>query len=369
MRSSVLMRGMKFRSSHLDIEMGLVVYRLCMVLLFACFLGAAHLSGRSPVPPGLSLVVGLYVLYASVWIAVVRKSLLRLKTRIRGAILLDQSLLAMALWLGGELIAPVFWAPVVVALGCGLLGGTFYAKTASAFGAILLAAAFWASPFWSGIPLVCVGILLATVLLPWHAALLAEHIAQSRKDMQRRAAAFELASKTDSLTGVLNRAGFLAALQEQVEKCGRTHTDAVLMLLDLDGFKAVNDVGGHAGGDALLRSVTRCLQQSLRASDRLGRIGGDEFGIIVSGLTDIRDAEWLAAKLLRSIEAIRPDGHPALRVTGSIGIHPLTHPLPGNLEALIEAADRLMYEAKRAGKNQFRSAFHQQRVAARETTS
>lgn len=126
------------------------------------------------------------------------------------------------------------------------------------------------------------------------------------------------------------------------------------MLLDLDGFKAVNDAGGHAGGDAVLKTVTQCLQQSLRASDKVGRIGGDEFGIIACDVSQSSDAEWLAAKLLKAIENIRLARYPDIRVTGSIGIHPLT---AERIETLLETTDRLMYEAKRAGKNQFRSAF------------
>jgi diguanylate cyclase (GGDEF)-like protein len=348
---------MEIKSSRLGIEMGLVLYRVCLVLMFSLFLVAAHLSGRWLVRPELVTLVAAYAASSVIWVAIVRRRLLRLKWRVRCTIAFDQSVIALALWLGGQVMAPVFWAPIAVALGCGLLAGTYYAKLASAYAAVVLAAVFYASPFWSTIPLVAAGIVLATVLIPWHAALLADHISRSRRDMQRRAAAFEQASKTDSLTGVLNRAGFLAALQEQLGRRASNGADAVLMLLDLDGFKAVNDVGGHAGGDTVLKEVTRCLQQSLRGSDRIGRIGGDEFGIIACNLGNGGDAEWLAAKLLRAIESIRLDGHPGLRITGSIGIHPLVDEMGDGIDALLESADRLMYEAKRAGKNQYRSAF------------
>ncbi|GIZ51548.1 GGDEF domain-containing protein [Noviherbaspirillum aridicola] len=356
MRPTVYMNPAKLEPSRSGLEMGLVVYRLCMASLFAFYLLVFHVWGKRSIGTELIALVALYLAYAAVWIAVVRLPLLRLKTRMRTAIFLDQTLLAFALWLDGELIAPIFWAPIAVSLGCGLIGGTFYAKAASAYAAALLTIAFSTSPFWQSLPLIAAGIILATVLLPWHAALLAEHIARGRKDIQRRAAAFELASKTDSLTGVLNRAGFLAALEEQAEKCRQGQAAAVLMLLDLDGFKAVNDAGGHAGGDAVLRAVTRCLQQSLRASDKVARIGGDEFGIIACNISDAGDAEWLAAKLLQAIEGIRVEGSPDVRVTASIGIHPLS---AISLDALLETTDRLMYEAKRAGKNQFRSSFDQ----------
>lgn len=360
MRNPVYLNQARLETSRTDLEMGLVVYRLCMVLLFAGYLLAAHWFGRRDIGTGLLALVAVYLVYAVVWIAVVRVPLLRLKARIRGAIFLDQTMLALALWTAGELAAPIFWGPIAVALGCGLLGGTFYAKAASSYAAVLLSLAFYASPFWSSLPLVAVGVILATVMLPWHAALVAEHVARGRKDIQRRAAAFELASKTDSLTGVLNRAGFLAALEEQVEKCRRGGGAGILMLLDLDGFKAVNDAGGHAGGDAVLKAVTHCLKESLRATDKVGRIGGDEFGILASDVADASDAEWLAAKLLKAIEEIRLDGFPEVRITASIGVHALSF---RSVDAQLEAADRLMYEAKRAGKNQFRSSFDKQREA------
>lgn len=354
MRNPVFMNPAKYGQSRADLEKSLVIFRLGMVLLFALYLTALHVSGRRDIPTTLLYLLAAYLAYAFIWVVVVRAPLLRLMTRIRAAILIDQTLLALALWLDGELVAPVFWAPIAVALGCGLLGGTFYAKAASVYGATLLTLAFTASPFWRSLPLVALGVVLATIVLPWHAAILAEHISRGRRDIQRRAAAFELASRTDSLTGVLNRAGFLTALEAQAEKCRESGATAVLMLLDLDGFKAVNDAGGHAGGDAVLKTVTQCLQQSLRASDKVGRIGGDEFGIIACDVSQSSDAEWLAAKLLKAIENIRLARYPDIRVTGSIGIHPLT---AESIETLLETTDRLMYEAKRAGKNQFRSAF------------
>lgn len=357
MRPVVHMRETGFKTLHLGVEMGQMLFRLFSALLFVLYLAGMQVFGVRRVDVDLVLLAIVFVASAAAGVAIVRLSLLKFKNRLRVAIIVDQILLALALYAGGDLMAPVLWAPIGVALGCGLLGGASYAKAASAFGATLMAVAFTLSPFWSAVPLISTGIVLATILIPWHWALLAEQIIDSRNEMRRRAAAFEAASKMDSLTGVLNRAGFLGELDDYHRKTAGRGIKGALLLLDLDGFKAVNDVGGHALGDSLLKEVAQRLRQCLRASDCIGRLGGDEFGILACNLGGEQDAEWLAYKVLHTIEAIRLPGHGELQVTGSIGIRVLPAPQEMQIAELLEEADRLMYEAKKAGKNQYRTSF------------
>lgn len=345
----------QFATARLGIQMGQALFRLCAASLFGLLLALLHYSGMRPVDAGAATIVAAYLCFALGWVAVVRLSLLRFKTRMIISIVLEQTLFAAAFFKGGELLAPMLWAPVSVALAYGLLGGGNYARFAALLGAAALSLAFAMSPFWRGMPLIAAGIVLATVLIPWHAARLAEKIRKSRKEIQRRAAALEAASKTDALTGALNRAGFAAELGALIgsEEAGGM---SAMMLLDLDGFKDVNDSAGHAAGDELLKEVVRRLRKALRASDRIGRIGGDEFGILALHLVNEEDAEWLAYKVLRAIEAIRIPTRPELRITASIGIQSLPDPACADIESTMEAADRLMYAAKRSGKNQYRTS-------------
>lgn len=346
----------QFAAARRGIEMGQVLFRFAAACIFAACLLLVHFSGWRPVGTGLAAVVGAYLLFSAGWLAVVRFSLLRFRKRFTMSIVLDQSLFALAFSLGGDLMAPVLWAPVSVSLGYGLLGGSAYARFAAVLGASLMAFAFVLSPYWSGEPLLSAGLVLATLIVPWHSALLAAQISKSKKEVQRRAAEFELASKTDSLTGALNRAGFMAELEKLLERTSRTGEMSAMMLLDLDGFKAVNDTAGHPAGDEVLREVVRTLQKGLRASDKVARIGGDEFGILVLHLINEEDAEWLAYKVLRAIEDIRIPGYPDMRITGSIGIQVLPDASCEGAQAVIAAADRLMYAAKNAGKNQYRTS-------------
>ena len=118
--------------------------------------------------------------------------------------------------------------------------------------------------------------------------------------LRRRAEAAEAAADHDVLTRALNRRGFVAAMNRAVAWCSRYSAPAVLLYLDLDGFKGVNDSLGHAAGDAALVRVADLLLANLRESDAVGRLGGDEFALLMlnAGLDEGRDkARRLAATL------------------------------------------------------------------------
>ncbi|MDQ3632624.1 MAG: diguanylate cyclase [Actinomycetota bacterium] len=150
----------------------------------------------------------------------------------------------------------------------------------------------------------------------------------------------------DSLTGLANRRRFEEDLARQVERSRRYGETAVLLLLDLDGFKAVNDTHGHLAGDAVLRGVARTLRGSLRASDVLGRLGGDEFAVILPHTTPA-EGDDVAVILHGSLAATRaPVEGEDLAITASIGVAAIDADATGVTDVL-ERADRSMYEAKR----------------------
>ncbi len=121
------------------------------------------------------------------------------------------------------------------------------------------------------------------------AADLVAEIARLRAEVEAlrlRAEAAEAAAEHDVLTPVLNRRGFVAAMTRTMAYCTRYKVPAVLLYLDLDGFKSVNDTLGHAAGDAALVRVAELLLENVRATDAVGRLGGDEFAVLLlnSGL-------------------------------------------------------------------------------------
>jgi len=169
---------------------------------------------------------------------------------------------------------------------------------------------------------------------------------------------------TDTLTGVANRRWFLDKAAREVERAHRYALPLSLLALDLDRFKAINDTHGHATGDDVLRAVTACTQRLLRQTDVFGRLGGEEFAILLPHT----DADGAIATADRIHAAVRmlciPVRGTALRITTSIGAAVLD-PHDIGVEQLLHRADEALYEAKRAGRNRTILADAPVRPAAR----
>jgi diguanylate cyclase (GGDEF)-like protein/PAS domain S-box-containing protein len=163
---------------------------------------------------------------------------------------------------------------------------------------------------------------------------------------------------TDYLTGLPNRARFMAALEAARARAAEGEPGCVL-LVDLDGFKAVNDVAGHDAGDVLLCEVATLLRAGARDRDLVARLGGDEFALLVPGSTEEATglAERLVALLHRTFRAPSPDGEdrgPVFPVAGSIGLAQLQ--AEGDAGSAIRQADLALRAAKAAGKDCVRSS-------------
>lgn len=157
-------------------------------------------------------------------------------------------------------------------------------------------------------------------------------------------------ASTDGLTGVGNRDTFDRRLSEELARAGRQEENVSLLMVDIDGFKALNDEHGHLVGDRVLRRVAREIHQGGRESDTVARYGGEEFGVVLPG-TDTEEALLVADRLRRLIA----DSAGAPRVTVSIGL--ATFPLDGlEPEEIVMAADAAMYRSKRTGRNRVTAA-------------
>lgn len=160
---------------------------------------------------------------------------------------------------------------------------------------------------------------------------------------------------SDGLTGAMSRRGWVQAAERELARAQRYGTEAAVIVLDVDHFKMVNDVHGHPAGDAVLRSLTQVCLEEMRDSDVLGRLGGEEFAILLPE-TGTAGAAEVAERLRDRIAAtpVAVDGT-SLRITASFGIASLR---PGitSVEGWLAAADALLYEAKASGRNCCRSA-------------
>ncbi len=161
-------------------------------------------------------------------------------------------------------------------------------------------------------------------------------------------AQLEAQTRTDALTGLLNRRAFDEQLTQEVGLAARGDTMFSLAILDVDTFKAVNDAGGHAAGDATLRSVAEALRGRLRATDEVFRVGGDEFAVLLRGC----DAEAAVLVLQDAVYPLRKRAAP-LTLSGGIAGCPESG---CDERTLMSAADSALYAAKQAGRDRLRVA-------------
>jgi len=164
--------------------------------------------------------------------------------------------------------------------------------------------------------------------------------------LRRTQSHLQLLATHDPLTTVLNARAFASQLAQELGRNRRYGRPLALIYLDLDDFKKVNDAHGHATGDAVLRLVADAMRSAVRQADVVGRLGGDEFGVLMPE-TDGTVAHAVATRLAGGIRTVFR-GTPS--VTASIGVVAVSGTEAGSDE-LLRKADQAMYEAKRAGKD------------------
>jgi diguanylate cyclase (GGDEF)-like protein/PAS domain S-box-containing protein len=158
-------------------------------------------------------------------------------------------------------------------------------------------------------------------------------------------------SLADHLTGLNNRRGFYTFGLQQMKIAKRLKADNYLVFLDIDYLKEVNDTYGHAAGDLLLKGVAAILKTSLRESDVIGRIGGDEFAVLAMRSKG-RGERGLPARIEESVQAFRLKDYPRLRLSVSMGLVRIDPQKYQQLDDFLAHADFLMYQEKRKKERQ-----------------
>lgn len=184
-----------------------------------------------------------------------------------------------------------------------------------------------------------------------------ERLTAELAELKAKLEAAEALADRDALAPVFNRRAFLRELHRTMSEVERYKHPAAVIYIDLDGFKAVNDEYGHSAGDAVLRHVGLLLSDSVRESDIVGRLGGDEFGVILNRAT-AAEASAKAQSLNEKINssAILYAGVPH-RIRASVGVYPIA--LAEDPETALARADEAMYAEKHArrAKNQAFAGF------------
>ena len=170
-----------------------------------------------------------------------------------------------------------------------------------------------------------------------------------RKNLERE---LQRLATTDMLTGMANRRSFLEVAEAAFQRAREGHAPLTLLMLDLDHFKTINDRFGHLEGDRVLAAFAQATRHQLRASDTVGRLGGEEFGLLLPHTTTAEGAD-IATRILEAIRALElsdSNGQP-YRITTSMGLGTLS-PGDRSLHDLLDRADQALYLAKHRGRNQ-----------------
>lgn len=190
-------------------------------------------------------------------------------------------------------------------------------------------------------------------------ARLAEELDAMRSDLEDAVARAEQnerkyreLAERDVLTGVANRALYTDSLIKAIHNTDRSGVGMALAMLDLDGFKEVNDTHGHAAGDMVIKTVAERLLVLVRETDTVARLGGDEFAVVAPNVADLELANGFARRLMKVFEdPVEWEGE-HLKVGASIGIYYHASGV-AEVDHLTRQADAAMYRAKMAGKNRF----------------
>lgn len=156
-------------------------------------------------------------------------------------------------------------------------------------------------------------------------------------------------AERDSLTGTLTRRAFIAEVDKRIALFARRQRPAALVMIDIDHFKAVNDTYGHAAGDKAIQAMARLCEAGRRPADALGRLGGEEFGLLLAETTEA-EAIHVANRFCSAVRGLEVKHEPPLRFTASFGVAAIA-PDRMTTEAWLAAADCALYEAKRGGRD------------------
>lgn len=172
-----------------------------------------------------------------------------------------------------------------------------------------------------------------------------QELRQQLRDSQARIAFLERLADEDALTPIANRRAFVRELTRMVAFSQRYRSPASVVYFDVNGMKQINDVHGHAAGDAALTHIAKMLLDNIRSSDIVGRLGGDEFGVILAQ-TNEQQANQKAASLARAIsETPLRWNNREIAVSAAYGVHSFSG--VDDAQQAIDAADRAMYQQKR----------------------
>ncbi len=253
----------------------------------------------------------------------------------------------------GFLLLPIYlW----VIVGNGLRYGFGYLLVSTVLSVPSLVWVFTYGHTWTHSLYMAAAWLLALLVLPVYFGVLLQRLKKQASELENLSQRMETLAKHDALTALPNRSAFYERIKDEMKRADARGLPFAMAFVDLDGFKVVNDNYGHDVGDAVIKSASTRISDSVRTDDFVARLGGDEFVVLLPcHNADKANVSKAVKKILVSLAVPFDAGSQTITLSASIGV--AFYPRDGkDLESLLRCADKEMYNVKRAGKNGYRIA-------------
>ncbi len=322
-------------------ERGQATARLCWTATLAVFLIVTFPRfGHYPEYPVALAMLAVQGIFAILFLYLVVKKIADGSSRLVCSVAFDQVCLGTMLFLTGEITAPFVLVTLLQTFGSGLRYGRKYALLSSAIGSLSVVLLIAYSRYWMQHADLASGIAAAVIFIPFYVFRLSDELAFS--------------TRIDGMTKLWNRLAFDESLNALCLGTTKLSTSGAVVLLDLDGFKTINDKQGHPTGDKVLQWAAYALSAELSSFGTVARIGGDEFGVVVN---ELKSADALEAALRRFLaRAVEAGGDFGSPLSASIGVYYFNAGTAPTRNFLYKAADSLMYLSKVMGKGQFQTS-------------
>ena len=319
--------------------------RLALIVAFLVYL--VWLSAQPEIENSQNIRGGIVLTFCSlaIGVALLVASVLDRPTiaiRLPIAILHDVTFVSLAMYFGEAGSAPFAFLWVLVTLVNGFRYGAMYLYYTAALSVIAFGTVYWFSSYWRDQTILSINLFFVIAVIPIYLGRLLRSLQAAKDALSERASA-------DPLTGLLNRSGFEAQIRVLMNSA-RSHDEHVLLYCDLDRFKEVNDRAGHAAGDKLLVDIAQIIARNARASDICGRLGGDEFCVVLRNC-DLERGREIAECIRSAVAGYRLAwSNEYFGVGVSVGAAPFS--AVSDIASLIRLADAACYAAKHSGRNQ-----------------
>lgn len=297
------------------------------------------------------IIVG-YALFSVFWWLFVKIVAGDYPSRRRFIALSDLFIISISMHYANDYGAIFFFIYLWVIVGNGMRFGSRALIESTLFGFSFFIIMVTNTQYWITNPHISFGMLIGLVLLPSYYLILIKRLSRVSNQLEEELARTTYSATHDAMSGLSNRAYFFQRLEDKIKEVRRNKESFIVMYLDLDDFKQINDTWGHHFGDSVIKEIARRIKSQAREGDLVARLGGDEFALVLHSAAASINLSRFTQRLINSITEPVIIGSNKVQVTVSIGIS--MFPDNGSsAQELVNSADHSMYVSKKSGRNRF----------------